>query len=101
MDDVPQQFKKARMDTKRRKTTWSYDALLVSAFASERSEARNIRTNPKGELNLADLGPIEWEKCQKALEKEWSVWTKYDAVDVVPPKKAKQSAPKVLDSRAV
>ena len=93
-DDVPFAFKRARQ-------VFSTCPVLVEAFACERHEG-NLTKKARGELVLKDLSAQAWKPMQKALGKEWAVWCKYGAVDVVlPSAAAKVHASKVLDSRAV
>ena len=88
LDDVPAQFKRTRGAAS--------NGLLCEVFAAERSEAYQAKVSArgKGEFNIAKIMRESPEpaklvkKLQAALEKEWSTWTKYDAVSIVSPKEA-------------
>ena len=96
------EFVKKENDSKRLKTALTSTPLLIEAFTAERSEARVKKTKGQ-ELKVSDPKDIpDWNKMQAALNNEWGVWSKYDAITVVPPKLARHvDARKVLESRAV
>ena len=78
LDDVPLSIKRARL-------AYSATPPLVESFAAERSEkfTAKMKAKGRGELNLKNLTNKQMANCQEALNREWSTWGKYDAVEVV------------------
>eukprot|EP00959_Pyramimonas_sp_CCMP1952_P434773 9103806-Pyramimonas_sp.AAC.1 len=77
---------------KRVRTAYATNQVMCESFAAERADRAT-----KGEMDIKEVlkrsdnyTKERTEKCLNALIKEWSTWTKYDAVTVITPTMAKK-----------
>ena len=109
LDDVPQTIKKARIDYQ---TLLAENETMCYIFAAERSEGRTAKVIKKGrgEINprtitsglAPDKAKRHQQNMQDALESEWHTWTRYDAVTIISPQRARSiPADKQITARAV
>eukprot|EP00972_Heterocapsa_arctica_P033848 4982168-Heterocapsa_arctica.AAC.1 len=81
-------------------TAFAACLVLVEAFVTERAwEESEVKKTPIGkELNLKEVR--DWDKMNASLLKEWTTWSKYAAVDIIPAAKSKNIDPTlILDTR--